>query len=161
MINSSTPTADTLDLGIGAGRAKEIYEELLGLADRIGAAYVNAYQKVTAGIGDAQDKFVSGEQADWLKNMSSMPAADAFANPPYDAAERAHELGEALVGMSTKIGLAYVDAQQQAALAAADCGEALTAAGASPLLKTIANARADLMREIVGAYASTAQVILG
>jgi hypothetical protein len=134
-----------------AGRAKDIYEQLLELADRIGAAYVDAYQKITVGTGDAHDRLVSADPSMWLKDMPSMAASVARANPPANAAEHANQVRDALLGMSAKIGLAYVDAHEQAALAAADCREALTARGASPLIKTIASARAELMREIVGA----------
>jgi hypothetical protein len=141
-------------------RAKETYEQLLALTDRIGGAYVNAYQKIALGIGDAQDTIVNADRSDWLKDLLSMPAATAGANGSKDAAKRAQQLTDALVGMSTTIGLAYVDAQEKAAIAAAECHEALAPAGATPLVRTIASARADLMREIVGAYASTAQRIL-
>jgi hypothetical protein len=59
--------------------------------------------------------------------------------------------------MSTRIGLAYVNAHEQAALAAADCREALAAGSPSRLIKTIASARAELVRAIAKTCASTAR----
>jgi hypothetical protein len=148
------------------GRAKDVYEQLLGLADRVGAAYVNAYQKITAEIGDAQHMALSADPSDWLRempwlnDMPSVPDSAAGADPLGNAADRALHLTDALLVMSTKIGLAYVYAHEQAALAAADCQEAFAARGASPLVKTMACARADLTREIAGACASTARAIV-
>jgi hypothetical protein len=160
MTQNFTPTNGHIGPGMTAGRAKDVYEQLLGLADRIGAAYVNAYQKITAGIEAAQEMHPSADRSDWLKDMPSVPASAAGGDPLGNAADRAFQLTDALLDMSTKIGLAYVYAHEQAALAAADCREALAATGASPLVKTIACARAELTREIAGACASTARGIV-
>jgi hypothetical protein len=157
---SATATNERIDFGMSTARAKEIYEQLLALADRIGAAYVNAYQSITLGLSDTQDRLASADGSDWLKHMHSVPGSGNGADPPGNPAEHALELTDALLDMSTKIGLAYVNAHEQAALAAADCREALAARSHTPLVKTIASARAELIREIARTCASAAREIV-
>jgi hypothetical protein len=156
----STPISDPFGPGIAAGRAKDVYEQLLALADRIGAAYVNAYQKIAMEIGDAQEKIL---RADRSNGLAEVPPAIglAAANPFGDATDRALAFGGPVLRMSTRIGRAYVDAHEQAALAAAECREALAARGTTPIVKTINSARADLIREVAGTYASTARAMIG
>jgi hypothetical protein len=156
----STPSADPFGPGNAAGRAKDVYEQLLALADRVGAAYVNAYQKIALDIGDAQEKLL---RADRFNAFTEVPPAIGFAasSPLGDATDHAVGLGGPLLRMSTKIGRAYVDAHEQAALAAAECRDALAARGTTPIVKTIHSARADLLREVAGTYASTARALIG
>jgi hypothetical protein len=149
-----------LDPAMTAGRAKEIYEQLLALADRMGAAYVDAYQKITVGIGGEQDRLARSDRSNWLREVPASLAKSASADPLGSAAQRAVQLTDSLLEMSTKIGLAYVDAHEQAALAAADCREALAAGSHNSLVKTIASARAELIREIARTCASTAREIV-
>jgi hypothetical protein len=101
--------------GMTTEGATEIYEQLLALADRIGAAYVNAFQKITIGIGDAQSGLVSADPSAWLKGIPSLLASAAGGDPAGGPADRAIQLSDALLDMSTRIGLAYVDAHEQIA----------------------------------------------
>jgi hypothetical protein len=152
-----TTSRQPTDPGMTPARAKEIYEQLLALADRMGAAYVEAYQKITVGIGDAQDTFVKADRPDYFKDIPSTLASAGRGEHVGNAAERARQLSDALLELSTKIGLAYVNAHEQAALAAADCREALAAHSHNSLVKTVASARAELVREIARTCASTAR----
>lgn len=168
MTNGTSTTTDPfgsagtgrLDPAMTAGRAKEIYEQLLALADRMGAAYVDAYQKITVGIGGEQDKLATADRSNWLKEMPSVMGKSAGADSFGNAAQRAVQISDTLLDMSTKIGLAYVDAHEQAALAAADCREALAKGSRNSLVRTIASARAELIREIARTCASTAREIV-
>jgi hypothetical protein len=161
MTHTTAATYETVVPGMAPGWAQEIYEQLLSLADRIGAAYVEAYQKVTVGIGEAQDSLLGGGwQSGWFGYLPSALAPSGGGAGWMDPAERARELSDALLDMSTRIGLAYVNAHEQAALAAADCREALAAGSSSQLVRTIASARADLVREIARTCASTAREIV-
>lgn len=154
------PATDArLDPGMTAGRAKAIYEQLLSLADRMSAAYVDAYQKIIAGISGEQDRFVNPDHGDGPKNMASMLSSVGNGDALNKAAQRGVQLSDTLLEMSTRIGLAYVDAHEQAALAAADCREALASESPSELVRTIASARAELIREIARTCASTAREI--
>jgi hypothetical protein len=160
MTNSTTATHEPFVPGMNSGRAKEIYEQLLALADRMGAAYVEAYQKITVGLGDAQDGLAGAGRSDWLHDASSPSASANGGDLVSDPVERARQLSDALLELSTKIGLAYVNAHEQAAIAAADCREALAAGSRSALVRTMASARAELVREIARTCASTAREIV-
>ena len=140
----STPISDPFGPELTAGRARDVYEQLLALADRIGAAYVNAYQKIALEIGDAQEKLLRSDRSNGLADVPAGIGTPA-ANPFGDATDRTLALGGPILRMSTRIGRAYVDAHEQAALAAAECREALAARGTTPIVKTINSARADLL----------------
>jgi hypothetical protein len=157
---TSAESNGRLDPGMTAGRATEIYEQLLALADRMGAAYVDAYQKITVGIGAEQDRIVRTDRSEWLQDIPSALGKAGEPDAVGTAAQRAVQLSDILLDMSTKIGLAYVDAHEQAALAAADCREALAACSHNELVRTIASARAELIREIARTCASTAREIV-
>ena len=147
----STPISDPFGPELTAGRARDVYEQLLALADRIGAAYVNAYQKIALEIGDAQEKLLRSDRSNGLADVPAGIGTSA-ANPFGDATDRTIALGGPILRMSTRIGRAYVDAHEQAALAAR---------GTTPIVKTINSARADLLREVAGTYASTARKLIG
>jgi hypothetical protein len=157
----STPISDPFGPAIAAGRAKDVYEQLLALADRIGAAYVNAYQKIALEIGDAQEKLLRADRSNGFTGRPTTPGLVAAGNPLGDASDRAVALSGPMLRMSTQIGRAYVDAHEKAALAAAECREAIAARGTTPIVKTINAARADLLREVAGTYASTARAMIG
>jgi hypothetical protein len=143
------------------GGGQEVYEQLLALADKIGAAcveayqqigaaYVDAYQNFTFGIGNMQNKLADQGQPNWYSAfMPSNSPSDRMA----DAAERTLTVGDNLADMSAKIGLACLDACEQATLAAATCHEQLGAASGSDVLKSTTAARAELARKITRASA--------
>jgi hypothetical protein len=160
MSQKSAPVFERNGSGSITAPTKEAYEQLLALTDWIGSAYVNAYQKITTGIGEAQDRLATTDQSDWLKEVPSLVASAAGPDGLRNAAEGAREAGDVLVEMGTQIGMAYVDAYEQAVGAAAECREALAARSGSQLVKTVASARAELMREIAGTCASTAREIM-
>jgi hypothetical protein len=143
------------------GGGQEVYEQLLALADKIGAAcveayqqigaaYVDAYQKLTFGIGSLQNKLADHEQPNWYSAFTpSSSPSDRMA----DAAERTLTAGDNFADMGVKIGLACLDACEQATLAAATCHEQLGAASGSDLLKCTTCARAELARKVTRASA--------
>jgi hypothetical protein len=143
------------------GGGQEVYEQLLALADKIGAAcveayqqigaaYVDAYQTFTFGIGNLQNRPADQEQPNWY---SAFMPWNSPSDRMTDAAERTLAVGDNLADMSAKIGLACLDACEQATLAAATCHEQLGAASGSDLLKCTTAARADLARKITRASA--------
>jgi hypothetical protein len=144
------------------GGGQEVYEQLLALADKlgaacveayqqIGAAYADAYQKFTFGIGGLQNKLADQDHpAAWYSAfMPSNSPSDRMA----DAAERTLSVGDNLTDMGVKIGLACLDACEQATLAAATCHEQLGAASGSDLLRCTTAARAELARKVTRASA--------
>jgi hypothetical protein len=144
---------------------REIYEQLLTLSNQVGAAYLEAYEKTAAGIGDFQEKLAAAGMPDWLDAaaawQSATPADDDIAEPLHDAAERALEVSERLMERSKKVTLAYLNVCEVAALAVADLQEDVAAASPIEFVKTVAGARAGLTREVTKACASTARQIVG
>jgi hypothetical protein len=150
------------------GGGQEVYEQLLALADKIGAAcveayqqigaaYADAYQNFTFGIGSLQNKFADQEQPNWYGTFTpSSSPSDRMA----EAAERTLTVGDNFTDMGVKIGLACLDACEQATLAAATCHEQLGAASGSDLLKCTTAARAELARKVTRASAEAFRNIL-
>jgi hypothetical protein len=142
---------------------REIYEQLLALSTQVGAAYLEAYEKTAAGIGDFQDKLAGAGLPDWLDAAAWQTAAPIgeIPEPLYNAAERAIEVSERLRERSRKLTLAYLNACEVAALAVADLQEEVAATSPLELVKTVAGVRAGLAREVTKACASTAREIVG
>jgi hypothetical protein len=166
----TTYTAQTTRSGTNANggaphHARDIYEQLLALSTQVGAAYLEAYEKTAAGIGDFQEKLAAAGLPDWLDAaaawQTATPAGAIPHEPLHNAAERALEVSERLRERSRKITLAYLNACEVAALAVADLQEEFAAASPLELVKTVAGVRAGLTRDVTKACASTAREIVG
>jgi hypothetical protein len=162
--SAQTTRADTHTNGGAPDHAHEIYEQLLALSNQVGAAYLEAYEKTAAGIGDFQEQLAAGGMPDWLDAgaawETATPATE-IPEPLHNAAERALEVSERLRERSKKLTLAYLNVCEVAALAVADLQEEVAAASPLELVKTVAGARARLTREVTKACASTAREIVG
>jgi hypothetical protein len=146
------------------GEARAIYEQLLALSNQVGAAYLEAYEKTAAGIGDFQERLAAGGVPDWLDGVASWQAATAnndIPEPLFNAAEQALEVSERLRETSRKVTLAYLNACEAAALAVADLQEEIAAHSPIEFVKRAGGARADLTREVTKACVSTAREIVG
>jgi hypothetical protein len=126
--------------------ATAIYEQLLALGNRVGAAYLGACEKAAAGIGEFQQTVASVTGSDWLSGAAGWQTGD---------------FSENLMEMSRKLTLAYLDACEVAALAVAECQEEVAAASGLEAVKTFGAARADVTREVTTACMSTARQIVG
>jgi hypothetical protein len=141
----------------------EIYEQLLALSTQLGAAYLEAYEKTAAGIGDFQEKLAAAGLPDWLDaGAAAWPTAipNEIPEPHQNAAELALEVSETLRERSKKVTLAYLNACEVAALAVADLQDEVAATSPLELVKTVAGVRAGLTREVTRACASTAREIV-
>jgi hypothetical protein len=162
--SAQTTRGGTHTNGEAPDHAHEIYEQLLALSNQVGAAYLEAYEKTAAGIGDFQEKLASANLPDWLDAgaawQASTPTSE-IPEPLNNAAERALEVTERLREKSKKVTLAYLNACEAAALAVADLQEEVAATSPLELVKTVGGARARLAREVTKACASTAREIVG
>lgn len=142
---------------------QEVYEQLLALADKVGAACTEAYQEIGAAYADAfqqtavrigslQDKLADQEPVDWQALLT--PAAS-----PTDqlttAKDRTLAIGERFREVSRTIGLAYLDAGEKAALAAVKAHEQISAASPVDVVKDSAARRAEMARSVTQASASS------
>jgi hypothetical protein len=162
--SAQTTRGGTDTIGGVPDHAREIYEQLLALSTQVGAAYLEAYEKTAAGIGDFQDKLTAAGMPEWLDAaaawQTALPTSD-IPEPLHNAAEHALEVSERLKERSKTVTLAYLNACEAAALAVADLQEQVAAASPLELVKTVAGARAGLTREVTKACASTAREIVG
>jgi hypothetical protein len=162
---AQTPRGGNDTNGGAPDHARDIYEQLLALSTQVGAAYLEAYEKTAAGIGDFQDKLAATGMPDWLDAGAAWQAATPITEIPgepfHNAAERALEVSERLRERSKKVTLAYLNVCEAAALAVADLQEEVAATSPLELVKTVAGVRAGLTREVTKACASTAREIVG
>jgi hypothetical protein len=146
---------------------RDLYEQLLALADTIGAACADAYGQISAayaqacrdvagrvgGLGGLADR----DQPSWAAAFSPL----GFDSDRLAAAEDdALAVGERLTQMTREIGWALVDAAEQGTLAAATCHQHVGDPTDVDLLRSVAATRADLARKIVHAWDSTFRQIM-
>ena len=146
---------------VASNRAQEIYEQLLALADQIGAAFAEANQKIAGACVEASHGLALGV-GNWQDNVGDGPPwSRGFTTDLSKSLEGAEDLAgqltERLAELGTSIGLAYLDAHERAALAAADYHQHLGAVSHVSLLETTTAAGAELMRKIVKAGAGAAR----
>jgi hypothetical protein len=143
---------------------QENYEQLLALADKIGAAYAEASQRMSAALADAYQKLA--QPAGGLQNgLSSLQPAmmdpSALSERLDDAQEHAAAVGEKVADMGIEVGLAYLTAFEQAAMAVAKAQEQLGAASNVNLVKASTATSAELLRKVTRAGAGTIRDIAG
>jgi hypothetical protein len=143
--------------------AREIYERLLALSNRVSAAYLDAYEEAASGIGEFQNTVATASDSDSLDRgadqQTGTPTADTY-DPAREAGERAFEVSENLLDMSKQVTLACVNACEVAALALAECQVEVAAPGDLDLVKTVGDAHADLTRQVTEAYTSSARELV-
>jgi hypothetical protein len=146
-------------------QSQEMYEQLLALADKVGTAYAEAFEQIGGAYAEAFTKMAPGvpdtfgdfQNPDWRRAMPSSATQDPLA----DAQEYAVAIGEQLGEMSLEVGLAFLDAMQRAALAAAKGHEELGALSQVDLLKSTAKAHAELVRTVAEAGTAALRDIVG
>jgi hypothetical protein len=161
--SAQTTRGGTNANGGAPNHARDIYEQLIALSTQVGAAYLEAYEKTAAGIGDFQEKLTAAGLPDLLDAAAAWQTAtpSEISEPLHNAAEQALEVSERLRERSKKVTLAYLNACEAAALAVADLQEEVAATCPLELVKTVAGVRAGLTREVTKACASTAREIVG
>jgi hypothetical protein len=142
----------------------EASEQLLGLADKIGGAYAEAYQQLNAAYSAAFQKLAGG-MAGLQGGVPDPQAFSAMMDPSSltdrvdGAREDALAIGENLAEMGIEVGLACLRAVEEAAVALANCQERLTAASPFELFKSVSATHAELVRKVTRAGASTIREI--
>jgi hypothetical protein len=144
---------------------QETSEQWLALADKIGAAYAEASQRMSAAFADAYQKLA--QHAGGLQNGLSYSQQAMTIDPSSlperldDAQEHALAVGEKVADMGIEIGLAYLSAFEEAAIAVAKCQEQVGAASSVDLVKASTATSAELLRKVTRASAGTIREISG
>jgi hypothetical protein len=142
---------------------QETYEQLLALADQIGAAcseafqrlntaYAQAYQNLVGQAGVLPGKFSDAKQSEMLNALMD---PSSLAGRFDDVQESALAIGDDVAEMGVDIGLAALSAFEQAALAVAKFQEQVGAASQVDVVRTTSETAAELIRKITQAGAST------
>jgi hypothetical protein len=140
-------------------RVQDFWDQMLALADEIGAATAETHQQVRDAFAEAtlapssQPGAVGGWAA--AADPSRLLEPSALADQVSSTTDRILQLSDAFADMSIGVAVAYVDAWTRAVVAAADCHEQLAAAGDVEPLKTAGAARAQLLRTVATASAAT------
>jgi hypothetical protein len=149
--------------------SQEPYEQLLALADQVGAAcseafqrlntaYAEAYQKLVVQAGGLPGKLSDPQQAQLLNSLMD---SSSLAGRLDDAQQSALGIGDDVAEMGVEIGLAALSAFEQAALAVAKFQEQLGAGSQVDVVRTTTATAAELIRKVTRAGASTVRDMAG
>jgi hypothetical protein len=112
---------------------------------------------VAGRVGSLDAGLAGRDRASWAAAFNPLAVdSDRLAA----AEDGALAVGEALTQMTREVGLALVEAAEQATRAAATCHQQVADAIDVPLLSSVAATSADLARKIVDAYGSTCRQIM-
>jgi hypothetical protein len=147
-----------------SGGGQEVYEQLVALLDKMGSAYVDACQQIGRAYVDAYQEI--GAPAGELDEKGPAPRGTrasrnaAIGKHLERAQDRIREINDTLTDMTVKVGLAYLDAYEQAVHAAADCEQQLGATSGVSSFEAVTAARAGLAREVATAGVGTIRAII-
>jgi hypothetical protein len=146
---TGTARSTATDCAVDAG------ERLLDMSNQMGNAYADAYQEAVINMADFRDKLNDAGGIDWRKLMPYAEEA-TLGTPLSDAAGSATRVNEQIVNASKQLGLAYVDAYEQAMLASVALHEQATVGTDNELLRSIGS----VAREVTKAYVDAARQLL-
>jgi hypothetical protein len=143
-------------------RAVEAGERLLEASSKVGNAYADAYQEAVISMADFRDKLGDGGLVDWGKLVPSSDQASprSLGKPLREAADTATRVNEQIVTASKTLGLAYLEACEQALLCSVALREEAAAASDNKFIQSIGTTRAGVARDITRAYLDAARRLL-
>jgi ferredoxin len=143
-------------------RAVQAGERLLEASSRVSNAYADAYQEAVMNIADFRDKLADAGPVDWAKfsQRSGPLGTPPIGKPLRQAARSAVRANEELLEASKKLGLAYVEACEQAMLCAVELrAQACTASGIE-MVQSMGETRAEVERDVARACGDAARQML-
>jgi hypothetical protein len=146
-------------------RAVEAGERLLEAGSKIGNAYADAYQEAVISMADFREKLAEATPADWrgLTRPGAQGGPRPLAKPMGDMTVSATLCNEQILAASKQLGLAYLDACEQAMLSVLDMQEQAATASENEWLPSVAGSTgaADIARDVTRAYVNVARQLLG
>lgn len=159
-LNEAPPAPETGSArGTVTDHAVDAGERLLDAGNKVGNAYADAYQEAVISMADFQEKLTDAGVVDWQKLM---PGADqaALAKPLREAASTAARVNEQLVSAGKQLGLACIEAYEQAMLSSVALQEQANAATDNKVMRSIGSTRAAVTRDVTRAYVEAARRLL-
>jgi ferredoxin len=141
-------------------RAVQAGERLLEASSKVSNAYADAYQDAVMSMADFRGKFSDGAPADWFAQFSGPMATPPIGKPLRQAAQSAVRANEQLVEASRKLGLAYVEACEQAMLCAVELRAQVCTASENELVQSMGSTGADVARDVMRACGDAARQML-
>jgi hypothetical protein len=143
-------------------RAVAAVERMMGASSTVGNAYADAYQEAVISMADVRDKLGDGGLVDWGKLVPSSDQASprSLGKPLREAADTATRVNEQIVTASKTLGLAYLEACEQALLCSVALREEAAAASDNKFIQSIGTTRAGVARDITRAYLDAARRLL-
>ncbi|MCW3012943.1 MAG: Catalase [Solirubrobacterales bacterium] len=144
-------------------RAVQAGERLLEATGKVGNTYADAYEEAVISLADFRENLADASPVDWSKRVphSGTAGARAFGDPMGEAAGTAMALNEQVLAAGKKLGLAYIDACEQAMLAAVELSEEAANASDNPLMRSLGSTPAGVARDATKAYFDMARGLLG
>lgn len=162
-VDEAPPESEANDARNAAGgHAVHSGERLLEAGSKVGNAYADAYQQAAINLANLHERLSDAAAADWRKLMPPYgPAKGRTAGKPLnDATETATRVNEQLLAAGKKLGLAYIDACEQAMLCAVELREQVAAASDNELVRSFGSTRAGLARDATRAYVDVTRRLL-
>ena len=159
-LNEAPPAADngsarrtTTDHAVDAG------ERLLEASTNVGNAYADAYQEAVVNMADFRERLSDAGMVDW---SALVPHADqtTLTKPLRDAAGTATRINEQILTASKQLGLAYIDACEQAMLSSVALREQAAAVSDNELMQSFGSTSAAVARDVTRAYVDAARRLL-
>jgi hypothetical protein len=163
-VKEAQPTSETSGARrTPTDRAVEAGERLLEASSKVGNAYADAYQEAVISMSDFREKLGDVGLVDWSKLMPSSDTASprSFGKPLREAADTATRVNEQIVTASKTLGLAYIDACEQAVLCSVALREQAATATDNEFMQSIETTRAGVARDVTRAYLDAARRLLG
>jgi hypothetical protein len=135
-------------------RAVQAGERLMEASTQVGDAYADAYQDAVVNMADFRENVASARPPEWGKVIPGVGAAGmpAFGKPLRDAAGTARRVNRQLVAARKRLGLAYIEACEQAVLTIVELREQAANASGNELLRSLGTMRTDAARDITKSY---------
>jgi hypothetical protein len=145
-------------------RAVQASERLMEASSQVGDAYAEAYQEAVVNMADFRENVANAHPPEWRKLMqgagaAGMPSfgmpsfgAPSLGKPLRDAAGTASRVNRQLVAARKRLGLAYLEACEQAVETIVELREQAANASGSELLRTLGTKRTDAAREVAKSY---------
>jgi outer membrane receptor for monomeric catechols len=156
------PEEPTSARSMPTDRAVEAGERLLDAGSKVGNAYADAYQDAVVSIADFREKLSDSGVMDWreLVQAPSGIATGPLAEPLLEAGKAMTRVNEQVLDAGKQLGLACVDACEQAVLCALDLGEQAGAASDAEWMRSVTSAHVEVARDVTRAYGEVARRML-
>jgi hypothetical protein len=144
----------------GADPIVEAGERFLEACGSLGDAYAHACQQAATSVSGLRERLAGSAPAAWPGFVGQGDAVAATPEKLRSAAKRAAAINEQLIESNKRLGLAYVDAYERAALGLLDAHAQVSASSEVPMLRSASATQAGVARDLTHTYVDVARRLL-